>query len=143
MLKQLGALKGTKIFPMHQKSGDPMGQIREKLGRSSWKYGDLNLPNLLEKIHHPPKHPMNSKHPICLHSPSLTWNLKRMVSKRNLLLKGAIFRFQPLKSGRVLEPVSPQPNLQPFPNDLQSPKVDPSYPTPDPPGGTSDPPAGH
>ena len=31
--------------------------------------------------------------PKGLHSPSLTWNLKRMVSKRNLLFQGAIFRF--------------------------------------------------
>ena len=28
-----------------------------------------------------------------LHSPSLTWNLKMMVSKRNLLFRGTIFRF--------------------------------------------------
>ena len=28
-----------------------------------------------------------------LHSPSLTWNPKVMVSKRNVLLQGAIFRF--------------------------------------------------
>ena len=28
-----------------------------------------------------------------VHSPSLTWNLKMMVSKRNLLFQGAIFRF--------------------------------------------------
>ena len=31
-----------------------MGQIREKLGRSSWEYGDLNLPNLLERFITPP-----------------------------------------------------------------------------------------
>ena len=28
-----------------------------------------------------------------IHSPSLTWNLKMMVSKRNLLFQGTIFRF--------------------------------------------------
>ena len=33
----------------------------------------------------------DSQHEI--HSPSLTWNLKMMVSKRNLLFQGAIFRF--------------------------------------------------
>ena len=28
-----------------------------------------------------------------IHPPKLTWNLKRMVSKRNLLFQGSIFRF--------------------------------------------------
>ena len=37
-----------------------------------------------------------------LHSPSLTWNLKMMVSKRNLLFQGAMFRFHvKLREGRL------------------------------------------
>ena len=37
-----------------------------------------------------------------LHSPSLTWNLKMMVSKRNLLFQGAMFGFHvKLREGRL------------------------------------------
>ena len=33
------------------------------------------------------------RHPESLHTQSLTWNLRMMVSKRNLLFQGLIFRF--------------------------------------------------
>ena len=49
-----------------------------------------------------------------LHSPSLTWNLKMMVSKRNLLFLGAIFRWTMLNFGRVFFACSSGPSAGPF-----------------------------
>lgn len=72
-----------KYIYIYRQAGDPMGQIREKLGRSSWEYGDLNLPNLLEKFITPPTHPVfQTSHcllePVCLNrtsrNPIVYWN---------------------------------------------------------------------
>ena len=52
-------------------------QTRSEESLKSWR----NVKELLDSLS------------VYIHSPSLTWNLKMMVSKRNLLFKGAIFRF--------------------------------------------------